>query len=125
MTALTTWSPNNDGWLAPGESGYAFLGTANNQRGLAYGNGHVYLVSRTGGNFVRILDQNTGADLGALDVTGVSGGTFAVAHSGGWRRCHLRSKSYDSDNDFAVQSVQMGDRRLGAVSCLQRGQRFR
>jgi hypothetical protein len=67
-----------DGWLSPGEGGYTFLGTGNSERGLAYANGHVYLVSRSGGTNVRILDQNTGADLGALNVTGVTGGTFAV-----------------------------------------------
>src|SRR5438552_5411828 len=67
-----------DGWLAPGEGGYTFLGTANNERGLAYGNGHLYLVSRSGGTNVRILDGLTAADLGGLNVTGVSGGTFAV-----------------------------------------------
>lgn len=79
LAPLTTWSPNSDGWLAPGEGGYAFLATANAERGLAYGNGHVYLVSRTGGNFIRRLDPNTGADLGSpLDTTGVTGGTFAV-----------------------------------------------
>jgi hypothetical protein len=67
-----------DGWLAPGEGGYSFLGTANNERGLAYGNGHVYLVSRNGGNNIRFLDQVTGADLGSLNNTGITGGTFAV-----------------------------------------------
>src|SRR5213595_557212 len=77
MTALSSWG-GGDGWLAPGEGGYAFLGTANNERGLAFGNGHVYLVSRTGGNFVRILDPLTGADLGSLNTTGITGGTFAV-----------------------------------------------
>jgi hypothetical protein len=71
-----------DGWLAPGEGGYTFLGTANNERGIAYGNGHVYLVSRTGGNNVRILDSLSGADLGGLNVTGISGGTFAVNMAG-------------------------------------------
>ncbi len=55
-----------------------YLGTANNERGLAYGNGHVYLVSRNGGNNIRILDRLTGADLGALSNTGISGGTYAV-----------------------------------------------
>jgi Domain of unknown function (DUF4623) len=79
MAPLTTWSPNSDGWLAPGEGGYTFLGTGNNERGLAYGNGHVYLVSRSGGTFVRRLDPATGADLGSLDMTSVSGGTFAVS----------------------------------------------
>ncbi len=79
MAPLATWSSNGDGWLAPGEGGYAFLGTGNNERGLAFGNGHVYLVSRSGGTFVRRLDPATGADLGSpLDVTGISGGTFAV-----------------------------------------------
>ncbi len=71
-----------DGWLAPGEGGYSFLGTGNNERGLAYGNGHVYLVSRTGGNAVRILNENTAADVGGLDMTGVTGGTFAVSAAG-------------------------------------------
>jgi hypothetical protein len=82
IAPLTTWSPNNDGWLAPGEGGYAYLGTGNNERGLAYGNGHVYLTSRASVNSVatnvRILNSTTGADVGALDTTGVSGGTFTV-----------------------------------------------
>lgn len=77
LSPLTSFG-NGDGWLAPGEDGYAYLGTGNSERGLAYGNGHLYLVSRSGGNFIRILDPMTGADLGALDTTGISGGTFAV-----------------------------------------------
>ena len=67
-----------DGWLAPGEGGYTYLGTGNNERGLAYGNGHVYLVSRNGGNNIRILNPSTGADLGGLNIAGISGGTFPV-----------------------------------------------
>lgn len=76
LAAKSSWA--GDGWLAPGEGGYTFLGTANNERGLAYGNGEVYLVSRSGGTNVRRLNPNSGADLGGLDVTGVSGGTFPV-----------------------------------------------
>jgi hypothetical protein len=76
MTRLNSFG--GDGWIAPGEGGYTFLGTANNERGLAFGNGHVYLVSRNGGNNIRILDQTTGADLGGLNTTGISGGTFPV-----------------------------------------------
>jgi hypothetical protein len=68
----------SDGWLAPGEGGYTFLGTVNNERGIAYGINHLYLVSRNGGNNIRILDPNTGADVGALNNTGITGGTFAV-----------------------------------------------
>ena len=78
LAPLTTWSPNNDGWLAPGEGGITWLGTANNERGLAYGNGHVYVVSKNGGSFIHILDPNTGGDLGTLNNTGISCGTFAV-----------------------------------------------
>jgi len=77
VSPLSTFG-GGDGWLAPGEGGYAFLGSANNERGLAYGNGHLYLVSRSGGTNIRILNPSTGADLGGLDVTGISGGTFAV-----------------------------------------------
>lgn len=74
VTPLSTFGTN--GWLQPGSS--AYLGTANNERGIAYGNGHLYLVSRTGGTFVRILDSQTGSDLGGLSTTGVSGGTFTL-----------------------------------------------
>jgi len=77
LSSLSTFG-GGDGWLSPGEGGYTYLGTANTERGLAFGNNHLYLVSRSGGCFVRILDPLSGADLGALDTTGVSGGTFAV-----------------------------------------------
>jgi hypothetical protein len=77
IAPLSTFG-GGDGWLAPGENGYAYLGTGNNERGLAYGNNHLYLVSRSGGNNVRILDPVTGSDLGGLNVTGITGGTFAI-----------------------------------------------
>ncbi len=68
-----------DGWLAPGEGGYTYLGTGNLERGLAYGNSQLYLVSRNGGSFVRRLDALTGVDLGSpLSVAGISGGAFAL-----------------------------------------------
>lgn len=70
----------SDGWFSPGEGGYTFLGTANLERGLAYnpGTGHLLLTSRNGGSFVRVLDAATGAEVGSMDMTGVTGGTFAV-----------------------------------------------
>lgn len=77
VSKLTSFG-GGDGWLAPGEGGYAFLGTGNLERGIAFGNGQLYLVSRQGGVHVRRLNALTGADLGGLDVTGVSGGTFAA-----------------------------------------------
>jgi len=81
MTPYLSWG-GGDGWLAPGEGGTAYLGTGNNERGLGYGNGHVYVVSHASvagsAANVRILDGATGADLGGLNNTGISGGTFLV-----------------------------------------------
>lgn len=77
LAPLTSFG-GGDGWLAPNEGGYAYLGTGNNERGFAFGNGHLYLVSRAGGVNVRILDRATGADVGALNTTGITGGTFAA-----------------------------------------------
>ncbi len=78
MSPLTTFGTN--GWLAPGSS--AYLGTVNNERGMAFGNGHLYLVSHatvaSSSANIRILDAATGADLGGLNNTGITGGTFAV-----------------------------------------------
>ena len=76
IAPLATFGTN--GWLAPGSS--AFLTTTNTERGMAFNpaTGNLVLVSRNGGNNVRILSGATGADLGGLDVTGVTGGTFAI-----------------------------------------------
>ena len=79
MTPMATFSPNNDGWLAPSEGGYGFLGIANLERGMAYGNGELYLVSRNGGNSVRRLSSITGAEVGTLaGASGLVVGTFGV-----------------------------------------------
>ena len=60
----------------------SWFGTANTERGLAYGyvgGSHlIYVVSRNGGTFVQILNGETGVTTGVLDVTGISGGTFAL-----------------------------------------------
>lgn len=77
LSAMATFG-GGDGWLSPAEATYLQGGTL--QRGLTYNpaNNHLYLVDRNGGTFVRILDGNTGALLGNLDVTGVTGGTFTL-----------------------------------------------
>jgi|GEM_PF-666646 len=64
--------------LKPGDR--AYLTTDNTQRGIAYNpaTGHLLLVNRAGGLSVHVLDAATGADVGRLDVTGISGGTFAL-----------------------------------------------
>jgi hypothetical protein len=70
--------------LAPGDRSYlpAATGTPltgdNNQRGMGYNplTGHILLTDRTGGTFVHILSAATGADLGTMNTTGITGGTF-------------------------------------------------
>lgn len=64
-----------------------YVGTSNNERGLAYNpvSGNVLLVSRFGGApSIHILDGNTGADLGTMNVPSalVAGGTFALSMIG-------------------------------------------
>ncbi len=94
LTPLASFGSTTPGWRQPGEPlagdvdgtndgfSYLYMQASNNERGLAYGNGHLYLISHADVNGstanVRILDSITGADLGGLDATGVSGGTFAV-----------------------------------------------
>lgn len=80
LTPVATFGTN--GWLAPGS--IPQLGTANNERGFAFNQstGNLVLVSRTGGTNVRVLDGTTGADLGGLNVTGITGGTFVVNMAG-------------------------------------------
>jgi Domain of unknown function (DUF4623) len=79
-----------DGWFAPAEGGYTYLGTANLERGLAFSpaalNGtavhHLYLVSRNAGTFVRVLNAQTGAEVGSLNMTGVNSGAFFLNYVG-------------------------------------------
>ena len=52
------------------------------ERGVAYNplNNHAYIVSRASGVLrVAILDGDTGAEIGFLNVTGITGGTFALS----------------------------------------------
>jgi hypothetical protein len=84
MTPLTTFGSN--GWLAPGSTPY--LSTANTERGFAYNplTGNLVLVARQNvagvSNNIRVLDGASGTDLGGLDNTGFSGGTFLVNMAG-------------------------------------------
>jgi DNA/RNA endonuclease YhcR with UshA esterase domain len=53
-----------------------------NERGFAYGkvggNDRVYIVSRNGGNKIIVINAATGDSVGALNTTGITGGTFAI-----------------------------------------------
>jgi hypothetical protein len=90
LTPLATFA-GGDGWLGATDSSTDYLtqtatggATSNTERGLGYSptTNHLYYVSREtvldAAINVRILDAVTGADIGALDVTGITGGTFAL-----------------------------------------------
>jgi hypothetical protein len=80
ISPITTFG--SSGWLAPNTiSGgtYTYLTTNNTERGIAFGNGHLYLVAR-GASSIRILDPLSGADLGSLNQGSgiISGGTYTM-----------------------------------------------
>ena len=88
LSPLSTFG-GGDGWLAPSESVLStasVLGTSSLQRGLAYSalRNELYVVDRTGGTFVRVLDGDTGATLRTLNNTStpnpglIAGGTFVL-----------------------------------------------
>lgn len=81
MTALSTFG-GGDGWVSP--SSVPKLGTGSLERGMAYNpvTKNVLFVSRDAGVFVEILDGETGTKVGNLDVTGITGGTFALSSIG-------------------------------------------
>ncbi|MCB9876556.1 MAG: DUF4623 domain-containing protein [Planctomycetes bacterium] len=96
LTPLSSFGSN--GWLAPGSS--AYLTTGNSERGLAYNytTNNLVLVSRAGGINLRVIDGLSGTDLGALDATGIVGGTFAinmadVAEDGAIYACNLTTSA--------------------------------
>jgi hypothetical protein len=70
----------NNGWLAPGS--IPDLTINDTERGLAYGNDHLYLVSRNAGAGVRILNSATGADIGGLNMAGIPAAGAAGAAFG-------------------------------------------
>lgn len=111
MAPLPTFGSN--GWLAPGSS--AYVTTGNTERGLAYNpvTGNLVLASRAGGNNVRILDGITGADLGGLDATGITGGTFAinmpgVADDGSIYVCNLSTSATAAFKVYKWDSEALG-----------------
>jgi hypothetical protein len=99
LQPISTFGDN--GWLAPGSRPY--LANDNNQRGMAFNatSNHVYVVNRTGGLSIPILDGTTGADVGTLSTTGIAGGTFvlstiAVAEDGAIYGANLTTNSATS-----------------------------
>ena len=84
LSAISTFGSN--GWLAPGS--IAYLGTGNNERGLAYNPAtkNLVLVSRANvsgtANNIVILNGTTGSVIKTMNPSGISGGTFAINMAG-------------------------------------------
>ena len=80
LSPLTTFGSN--GWVAPGSNPY--VTTGNFERGMGWNpvTKNLVVPSRSGGNFVAILNGTTGIVSGTLDTTGVSGGTLAMMGAG-------------------------------------------
>ena len=99
LSPLTTFGSN--GWLAPGSNPY--VTTDNSQRGLGWNpvTKNIVLPSRSGGNFVAIINGTTGIVSGTLDTTGVSGGTLAMMGAG-----------VSDDGEIYVPNLQSGSNSL-------------
>jgi hypothetical protein len=86
---------------------------ADTERGLAYANNKIYVVSRNGSTKVKILNFFNGTDLSELPITGISGGLFLLndieaSENGMLLGCNLTTstgvsnfKIYKWDNDTA------------------------
>ncbi len=106
----TLWIKNSENANLPAW----FSVSANTERGIAYGSGHLYIVSRSAGTAVKILNANDGSEVGDLDVSSVSGGTYALndaetGNSGSILACNLTVdassspfKVYKWDNESSV-----------------------
>ncbi len=80
ITVSNLWSIST----AEGRAYVSAVAGGHYERGVAYNlaNNHAYIVSRNGGVKVAIVDGDTGAELGFLNVTGGTGGTFALNQIG-------------------------------------------
>jgi hypothetical protein len=98
-----------------------WLANDNAHRGIAVSptTNHVYVVSRTGGDNVYILDALDGSFVGTLDMTGVGGGTFGanlveVGEDGAIYVCNLATapgfKIYRWENESSMPvNIYIGD----------------
>ena len=96
---------------------YSFIANDNNMRSFAYNpaTGHLLVASRTTAPNIYILSSANGDSLGKLDMTGVTGGTFAinyirvtsagVIYVGNLTTSGTGFKIYRYENETAVPTV--------------------
>jgi len=80
LSPLSSFGSN--GWVAPGTSQY--VTTGNFERGMGWNpvTKNLVLPSRSGGNFVAIIDGTSGAVVKTMDTTGVAGGLLTMMGAG-------------------------------------------
>lgn len=114
----------------------SWFSTTHLERGLAYNHAthNVYVVSRNGGTFIRIMNSEDGSDVGNLDATGISGGTYALNDIGASFDGKLYAinlaigatsfvKIYKWDDDSDVPTVAFNS-DLGGVDNKRIGDKF-
>lgn len=89
-----------------------FSPTGSTERGLAFGrtsdglteavNNRVFVVSRNGGTFVKVLNAANGTDIGDLNTTGITGGTFALNDIGVTEDGKILACNMVAPGDFKV-----------------------
>jgi hypothetical protein len=96
LAPLTTF--DSDGWIAPGGTN-PYVTTGNFERGMGWNpvTKNLVLPSRSGGNFVAIINGTTGAVVKTLDTTGVTGGTLPMMGAG-----------VSNDGQIFVSNLQSG-----------------
>ncbi len=99
-----------------------WFSTSHFERGLAYGSipatgknvDHLFVVSRNGGTFVKVLNALTGEDVGALDVTGISGGTYALNDIGTTTDGKIIAANLILNNTTSAFKIYMWDNEAAA-----------
>jgi Immunoglobulin domain len=131
LVPLTTFGPNGDGSLRPGDKSY--LTTSGTERGMAYNpvTGHLLIVNRND-LAVYILDGDTGADISVLDMSGlVTGGNtsfkinmIGVADDGAIYVGNLSNNSYPPQYNLYRWDSEIGSQQLifnGSLSDVSNG----
>lgn len=134
MQAMSTFG-GGDGWIGPNDA--PATGTGNGTRGMAYNpvTGNVIVVTRNTSN-IQVINGQTGAIVGTLNTTGISGGTFAystaaVADDGRIYVANLTTndvtspyKIYRYDNEAAAPVLVYSGTPIGVIAPRTAGSRF-
>lgn len=108
LSALSTFG-GGDGFMLPADYGGGAATGDNTERGIAYNaaTGHLLLVSRFGGNAVRVYDSSTGSLLSTLAAPA---GGYAAA------TLNITAIGVSTDGKIAVSNLAVGGQTLSVYS---------